>query len=99
VSEAPLPLFERASRVFAESLLEKGSAEVEAWRKARSEFEQRNDAAGRTAEGEQSLEMMRVWEGRSPIDRTRPDGDLPGFDQLALAFFEPLVAARGRSSE
>jgi len=99
VPDAPLPFFERASREFAEALLERGSAEPDAWRAARSVFEGRDDSRHRTPEVEQSLEMTRVWEGSSPIERAGETGTVLGFDELALAFFKPLVAARRRLSE
>lgn len=99
VPDAPLPLFERASREFAETLFAKGATEPDAWRNARSVFEGRDDSGRRTPEALQSLEMMRVWEGSSPIERTGATGTSFGFDALARAFFEPLVAARRRASE
>ncbi len=94
VSEAPLPFFERASRKFADQLLTAGAAEARAWRDARSEYEGRDDSGWRQAEADQELETVRIWEGRSPIERAAEAGVRFGFDVLAREFFEPLVAVR-----
>ncbi len=100
VPDAPLPFFERASRVFAEKCASgKDDALATAWRAARAEFEGRDDSGRRKAEGEQLFETVRVWEGCSPIAPAGDNGVALGFDEIALGFFEPLLAARRRLAE
>lgn len=100
VPDAPLPFFERASRAFAEKCASgKGDALATAWRAARAEFEGRDDSGLRTAEGEQALETVRVWEGHSPIAPAGENGVDLGFDEIARGFFEPLFEARRRLAE
>ena len=99
VPDAPLPFFERASRTFADGLQKEGATEANAWREARSEFEGRDDSGWRQAEADQELEIVRIWEGRSPIERAAESGSRFGFDALAREFFEPLFGVRKRSAQ
>ena len=99
VPEAPLPFFERASRKFADGLRTSEAAEPNAWRAARSEYEGRDDSGWRQAEADQELETVRIWEGRSPIERAAEAGVPFGFDELARGFFEPLFAVRKLSAQ
>ncbi|MBY0400307.1 exodeoxyribonuclease V subunit gamma, partial [Myxococcota bacterium] len=99
VGTAPLPFFERASRGFAEQLAKAPGDEPKAWRDARDTFEGRDDAQYRVPEAEQALETVRLWEGCQPIARAAELGIPLGFDEVARAFFEPLLAARTVSPE
>jgi hypothetical protein len=94
-SDAPLPFFPRSSRKFAEQL-DKKSAE-DARREALKIFEGSDSLDfGIPPESEEELEMQRLWEGWSPIEADAGGaGPLTvSFDELAAAFFAPLLAAR-----
>jgi len=94
--DAPIPFFERASRAFAKEMRKDAPDEVKAWRDARSQFDGRDESGNRFAEADQELETARVWEGLSPIAPTEETGIVPGFDEVARAFFEPLDATSKR---
>lgn len=92
--EAPLPLFARSAWDYAEAAAKPGAEEAAVWRKAKEVYEGRDDGGARTPEGEEELETVRIWEGRSPI-ATAPELELPhGFDELALGLFGPLLEVR-----
>lgn len=97
VPTAPLPFFDQASRIFTEKILKSPGDEWSAWREARDTFEGRDDGQDRRAEAKRELETVRIWEGCSPIDRADALGIPHGFDELARAFFEPMLAARKAS--
>ncbi|MFO0690151.1 MAG: exodeoxyribonuclease V subunit gamma [Myxococcota bacterium] len=94
VDEAPLPFFARSAWSYAEAAVKSGTENAAVWRKAKEEYEGRDDAGSRTPEAEEELETVRIWEGCSPV-ATASELELPrGFDEIALGLFRPLLAAR-----
>jgi exodeoxyribonuclease V gamma subunit len=91
-ADTPLPFFPKTSRAFATKSIA-GKTE-QAWREAHQSFDGGEGGNFSFPESEEELEFARLWEGWSPLDST---GALPTryrFDELAEAFFEPLLAAR-----
>ena len=89
---APLPFFPRASRDFAAQWA-KGKTD-EAWRDAEQTYRGGNTGGPRMPESEEGLEHALLWEGASPVDRGRALSLPFHFDEVAEAFFGPLLAAR-----
>lgn len=90
--DMPLPFFPKASRLYATKAIE-GKPE-QGWREAHQKFEGGDGYNHSVPESEEELEYARLWEGWSPLDST---GSVPVrfcFEELAVQFFEPLLAAR-----
>lgn len=95
--EVPLPLFPRSSRVYAKHAL--ANRPELAWREANRTLLGGDDGGRTRAESEEDLSYARVWEGRSPLE-TRGDRFVRHpFDELAEAFFAPLLEAREAAPE
>jgi exodeoxyribonuclease V gamma subunit len=92
LDRAPLPFFPRSARRYAESLESKGARGAK--REAYGVFLGRSASELQRDELEEDYESERLWEGVKPLEA---DAALPvrfHFDELATAFFEPLLAAR-----
>jgi len=96
-SVSPLPFFPKTAWAFAEKAIA-GKNDL-AWRQAHQKFEGGDSSNFSLPESEEELEYARIWEGGSPLDS---EGALPvryHFEELAIQFFEPLLAARKVSRE
>ncbi|MBW2497283.1 MAG: exodeoxyribonuclease V subunit gamma [Deltaproteobacteria bacterium] len=92
LDRAPLPFFPRSARRYAESLESRGARGAK--REAYGVFLGRSASEFQRDELEEDYESQRLWEGTRPLET---DAALPvrfHFDELATAFFEPLLAAR-----
>jgi exodeoxyribonuclease V gamma subunit len=89
---SPLPFFPKTAWAFAEKAIA-GKSDL-AWREAHQKFEGGDSSNFSMPESEEELEYARLWEGWSPLESA---GLLPvryRFEDLAIQFFEPLLAAR-----
>ena len=90
--ESPLPFFPKASQQFFKFAKE-GKTD-QAWRAAQQAYHGGESGGFMTPESEEDLEHARLWEGLSPLEI---DSDLAlrfRFDEVAEAFFTPLLEAR-----
>ncbi len=97
VDESPLPFFPRSSKTFATYALD--GKEEQAWRSAQEAFHGNADQSDRSAEGQEDLEMQRVWEGWSPVDHEASGPSRFAFDAIAKGIFKPLWEAQKAGSE
>ena len=90
--DGPLPFFPDTSREYAA-----GAADdpAQARRAANLHFFGSGSAAfGPGPEGQRELEMLRLWEGRSPLAEPVPGVEGLDFEGLARAIYQPLFDAR-----
>lgn len=89
---SPLPFFPKTAWAFAEKAIA-GKDDL-AWREAHQKFEGGDSSNFSMPESEEELEYARLWEGWSPLESV---GLLPvryRFEDLAIQFFKPMLAAR-----
>jgi len=91
-ADTPLPFFPKTAWAFAPKAI--AGKSDQAWRLAHQKFEGGDSQFSGPPESEGELEIVRIWEGWSPLDS---NGSLPvryEFESLATQFLEPLLEAR-----
>jgi exodeoxyribonuclease V gamma subunit len=86
----PLPLFDRASRRYAEARRRKGGTHDKALEAARREYDGGYNVTGES----QDPYVQLAFAGRAPLGSDDDPGAAERFAQLACAVFEPLLAHR-----
>ncbi len=90
--DGPLPFFPDTSRVYAAGA---GDDPDKARRAANLHFYGSGSSAfGPAPEAQRELEMLRLWEGRSPLSEAIPGVEDVDFEGLARAIYQPLFDAR-----